>query len=72
MHSRQPSETSSPRYATRAQIARAVQAARANGVPVGSVDVLRDGTIRVGAEPTRRDSSATPSLFDELNAAGRL
>jgi hypothetical protein len=57
-------------YATRAQIARAVQAARANGVPVSLIETQRDGTIRVGAIPVAEKLPKT--LFDELDAEGRL
>lgn len=57
-------------YPTRAQIARAVQAARENGVIVQAVETLPDGTIRVGV--AAHAQAPTTSLFDELNAAGQL
>lgn len=59
-----------PRYATRAQIARTVQAARENGVPVASIETQRDGTIRVSSSPAVE--APAKSLFDELDAKGRL
>ena len=70
MHDIGPRRTASARYPTRAQIARAVQAARENGVSVSTLDVQPNGTIRVSAGPSMVSSS--PSLFDELDAAGRL
>lgn len=58
-------------YPSKAQITRTVQAARATGLNVASVDVQPDGTIRVSSTPVAA-ANGGHSLFDQLNEAGKL
>lgn len=58
------------RYARSTAIRQAVQAARASGFPISSVDLRPDGTIRLSAE--RSDRPEDSSEFDRWEAAGKL
>jgi hypothetical protein len=56
-------------YPRKAEIARAVEAAKSCGIDVTGIEVSFDGTIKVlGAGLT----SSTESEFDKWNKAGRL
>lgn len=56
-------------YPRKAEIARAVEAAKACGIDVAGIEVSRDGCIKVlGLGST----SSPPSEFDEWDKAGRL
>lgn len=57
-------------YPRQVEIARAVRAARASGIDVGSFEVCTDGTIRI----IRARSMAVNSddEFDRLQAEGKL
>jgi polysaccharide deacetylase 2 family uncharacterized protein YibQ len=39
--------------ATQAQIKRVVEAARKAGMPIGAIEVTRDGTVRIIAQPDK-------------------
>jgi hypothetical protein len=56
-------------YARAHELKRAIEAARANGIDVATVDLLPDGTIRLS-----RPFAAPPAAneFDRWNAAGKL
>jgi hypothetical protein len=56
-------------YPRKAEITRAVEAAKACGIAVASIEVSRDGSIKVlgpGLAPS------PPSEFDKWDKAGRL
>ena len=57
-------------YPRKAEITRAVEAAKACGVPIDSIEVSPNGTIKIsrGARTTNRQDSE----FDRLDAEGRL
>ena len=68
-------KTSRPvrRYPRKADVSRAVQAARENGIAVRSVELRSDGTIRLSASALGdRRAEGDGSEFDAWNAAGRL
>ena len=56
------------RYPRQPEIERAIRIVRQNGIHVSSVELARDGTIRLS------DRSAAPaaSLFDALEKANKL
>ena len=58
------------RYPRRAEIARAVAAARDMGIAVTGLEISPDGRIRVTSG--KPDFQATSSEFDRWDAAGRL
>lgn len=58
------------RYPRRAEITRLVQAARATGVNVGSIDVRPDGSIRINTDSGAIERPDTE--FDRWDKAGRL
>jgi hypothetical protein len=58
-------------YPRKAEIARAVEAAKACGIDVASIEVSRDGSIKV-LGPGSGSGSPPPSEFDEWDKAGRL
>jgi hypothetical protein len=57
-------------YPTKGEVSRAVEATRASGMRVETLEVRRDGTIRVG--PADAPSPAENSEFDRWDAAGKL
>lgn len=57
-------------YARRSEIARAVSAARANGVMVAGLELAPDGTIRISS--IAASDKTTSNEFDHWDAAGRL
>lgn len=56
-------------YPRKSEIERTVAAAKACGIDVSSVEVARDGTIKVSEARTDRPPS---NEFDRLDAQGRL
>jgi hypothetical protein len=67
-----PSPSSAVRraYPRRADISRAVEAVRSNGIRVASVTVGPDGSIKLSSVDDAADRKDT--LFDELEKEGRL
>lgn len=70
MISRETSDRSARLYPRKVDITRTIQAARANGISVGSIECTPDGTIRVSSEEPKAASPA--STFDLWNEAGKL
>ncbi len=61
------------RYPRKTDVARAVQAARENGIPVGSVELRPNGAIRISSSvENNRNKELDGDDFDRWNAAGRL
>lgn len=61
------------RYPRKADVARAVQAARHNGITVRSLELRADGTIRLSdAADAERRAEGDRSEFDIWNEEGRL
>lgn len=64
-------ESRPPRmYPRKSDINRAIQAAKANGILVGSIECAPDGTIRVGQDEQKKGDAR--SAFDRWNEAGKL
>lgn len=57
-------------YPTQAAIGRVISAAKKLGIDVAGVEVSPDGTIR--AVEARAAPQPAPSLFDDLEQAGKL
>lgn len=57
-------------YPRKADISRAVEAARANGIRVSSVTVNPDGSIKLSA--VEDSAGRNETLFDALDKEGRL
>jgi hypothetical protein len=62
------------RYATKAEVDRAVQAVLANGIPVSSIVLGPDGTIALssGRLPASAADRADGDEFETWDRAGRL
>lgn len=57
-------------YPRKVEIARAIQAARANGLMVQTIECSPDGTIRLSS--TAIGPQSPPSAFDQWDEAGKL
>ena len=57
------------RYARRAEITRAIEAAKACGIEVSGIEVSPDGSIKVLSGAA---AAASQSEFDQWEQAGRL
>lgn len=61
------------RYPRKADVARAVDAVIATGIPVGTVELRPDGTIALStARVPANDGDGDGSAFDAWERAGRL
>jgi hypothetical protein len=58
------------RFATKAEIRRAISAIRATGMSIGSVELLPDGSIRLHTSDAVINAAAND--FDRLDADGLL
>ena len=63
-------DKSLPLYPRRAQITRAVAAARHSGIEVAEIELGSDGSIRISS--SRPSSTDARTEFDRWDAAGRL
>ena len=57
-----------PRYARSGDVHRAVRAARENGLRVSSIELGKDGTIRLSDQST----APAATMFDALEKANKL
>jgi hypothetical protein len=58
------------RYALKTEISRAVAAVQASGIPIASIDLRPDGTIRLSSAVAADPAEATE--FDRWDKAGKL
>jgi hypothetical protein len=64
------SQPPTKRYALKFEITRAVQAVRASGIPITSIDLRPDGTIRLSSAVAADPAEETE--FDRWDKAGKL